>query len=101
MEPLACYQKTDSDKGSVTDSAADQVVITAITLSLMYMGNITAISGSIYVLLYSVVAILAIIRNNLDIPYLSLISPRFIVYYMVIVRVLLFTSEHNIFNLVV
>jgi hypothetical protein len=63
-----------------TLSAADQVVITAITLSLMYMGDIMVISASICVLLYSLVVIFTIIRNNLDIPYLLLIRLRFIIY---------------------
>jgi phosphatidylglycerophosphate synthase len=78
--PLARFTKRASNRGSVTDTAADQVVITCSTVTLIHAGHVGAWSGGLYLFLYGVVVLFALVRNALAIPYSWLVRPRFIVY---------------------
>ena len=78
--PLARYTKADSNKGTFADTACDQIVIAAIGLGLINAGIITPLSGSIYILLYTVVIGFSMVRSAMGIPYKWLIRPRFLLY---------------------
>ncbi len=78
--PLARFQKSDSAKGSFTDTMADQTVVTAILLACLYMGLSGAIVSTSFVFFYTVVVAFAMVRNRLNIPYKWLVRPRFFVY---------------------
>lgn len=85
--PLARHLGVDSPKGSFTDSMADQTVITATTLTLMYSGMIDLIPGVLYLFTYTVVVLFAMARNVLKDPYSWLFRPRFYVYIWFIVEI--------------
>jgi phosphatidylglycerophosphate synthase len=78
--PLARFTGRASDRGSVTDTAADQLVVTASTLTLLHAGHAGAWSGGLYLFLYGVVVLFAFVRNALAVPYAWLVRPRFVVY---------------------
>ncbi len=78
--PLARFKGTASRSGSFTDSMADQFVIAATTLTLMYAQVVDMVPGVIYILTYTVVVFFAMARNLLDTPYSWLFRPRFTVY---------------------
>ena len=80
--PLARFQGAASPRGSFTDTFADQIVLSVVTLSWMItLGDATAIAaGTSYIFLYAGVVALAMVRNALHIPYSWLVRPRFIVY---------------------
>lgn len=84
--PLARHLGVDSPKGSFTDSMADQTVITATTITLMCMGTIDLLPGSLYLITYTVVVLFAMARNVLHDPYSWLFRPRFYVYIWFIVE---------------
>lgn len=78
--PLARHKGVESNRGSFIDTACDQIVITAVTISLVYIDVVHAISGLLYALIYTVVVGFAMVRNALNIPYSWLVRPRFFVY---------------------
>jgi phosphatidylglycerophosphate synthase len=78
--PLARHLGVDSRRGSFTDTAADQVVVTASTAALVHAGDVGAAAGTLYVFVYAAVVMFAMVRNALDIPYSWLVRPRFAVY---------------------
>ena len=78
--PLARHQGTDSPKGSLTDTAADQAVVVATTITLMVAETISGAAGAAYIFFYTVVVAFAMIRNALRIPYTWLFRPRFLVF---------------------
>lgn len=78
--PLARYTQRASNRGSFTDTAADQIVITFSTLTLIHTGHAGAWPGGLYLFFYSVVVVFAMVRNALAIPYSWLVRPRFAVY---------------------
>ena len=78
--PLARHLGVASRSGSFTDTMADQAVITASTLTLMYTGDAGVFSGALYIVAYTVVVLFAMARNFLDVPYSWLFRPRFLVY---------------------
>ena len=78
--PLARHLGVDSPKGSFTDSMADQTVITATTITLMYSGMIDLLPGTMYIITYTVVVLFAMARNVMRDPYSWLFRPRFYVY---------------------
>jgi len=84
--PLARYQNKASRKGSFTDTMADQIVIAATTITLIYASVIGIIPGVIYLFVYTIVITFSMIRNALSIPYTWLIRPRFIIYLWFIVE---------------
>ncbi len=78
--PLARYSKKDSNKGTFADTACDQIAIAGIGLGLINAGIVTPLSGSIYILLYTVVIGFSMVRSAMGIPYKWLIRPRFLLY---------------------
>jgi len=92
--PLARYQEADSPRGSFTDTFADQIVLSIVTLSWMITAqSASAISaGTTYIFLYAGVVALAMVRNALSIPYSWLLRPRFVVYGFIFLDVVLQTD---------
>ena len=78
--PLARHRCQASDRGSFTDTMADQVVVTASTLAAIHAGHAAAWSGGLYLFLYTLVVAFALVRNALGEPYSWLFRPRFLVF---------------------
>lgn len=89
--PLARHQGVASNAGSLTDTLADQIVIAATTAAFMSAplgdpekggttGGIAIWSGTMYVFLYTLVVVFAMVRNRMQIPYMFVIRPRNFVY---------------------
>jgi phosphatidylglycerophosphate synthase len=78
--PLARYTLRASNRGSFTDTAADQIVVAFSTVTLIHAGYAGAWPGGLYLFFYSIVVIFAMVRNALAIPYSWLVRPRFLVY---------------------
>jgi phosphatidylglycerophosphate synthase len=80
--PLARQLGTASRRGSFTDSLADQIVVTASTLTLIAapQPGVTGWIAGLYVFLYAIVVGFAMVRNALGRPYSWLVRPRFWVY---------------------
>jgi phosphatidylglycerophosphate synthase len=78
--PLARHKRVESARGSFTDTAADQIVVVATTITLMFSSTLSVPAGGVYIFLYTVVVALAMVRNALNIPYSWLFRPRFLVY---------------------
>lgn len=80
--PLARHLGVASRRGSFTDSLADQIVVTASTLTLLAAPT-PAVSGwiaGLYLFLYATVVGFAMIRNAIGKPYSWLVRPRLWVY---------------------
>lgn len=84
--PLARFQGVASRRGSFTDTMSDQAVVTAVALTLMIDGVIGALPGGLYIFLYALVAMFAMVRNALAAPYSWLVRPRFVVYAWIIIE---------------
>ena len=78
--PLARFTGKASNRGSFTDTAADQVVVTFSTITLIHAGDVGAWPGGLYVFCYCLVVIFAMVRSALAIPYSWLVRPRLLVY---------------------
>lgn len=78
--PLARHLGVASRSGSFTDSMADQTIIAASTLTLMYTQDADVFAGALYIAAYTVVVLFAMARNALNVPYSWLFRPRFLVY---------------------
>ena len=78
--PLARFQGTAGNRGSFTDTTADQLVVTFSTIALIHFGLVNAITGSLYLFFYTLVIVFAMIRSSMAIPYSWLVRPRLIVY---------------------
>ena len=87
--PLARYLRQASDRGSFTDTMADQLVVTTTALTLIHTGYLAAWPGGLYVFFYAVVVGFALVRNALSAPYSWLLRPRFIVYTWLLVETFL------------
>jgi phosphatidylglycerophosphate synthase len=78
--PLARHTQRASNRGSFTDTAADQIVVAFSTLTMIHAGYTGAWPGGLYLFCYSLVVVFAMVRNALAIPYSWLVRPRFLVY---------------------
>lgn len=78
--PLARHLGTASNRGSFTDTMADQLVVSFSTLTLIHVGLAALWPGVMYLFLYTLVVVFAFVRNALAIPYSWLVRPRFFVY---------------------
>ena len=78
--PLARHLGVASDRGSFTDTMADQTVVTFSTLTLIHTGMTSLWPGGMYVFFYTVVVLFAMARNAMSIPYSWLLRPRFFVF---------------------
>lgn len=84
--PLARFRGTASNRGSFTDTMADQLVVTATTLAAIHAGAASAWPGGLYIFFYAVVVGFAMVRNALAAPYSWLFRPRFVVYASLLVE---------------
>ena len=91
--PLARFTRRASNRGSFSDTMADQVVVTFSTVTLIHTGHAGAWPGGLYVFFYCMVVIFAMVRNALDIPYTWLIRPRLLVYAWIPVEVYLWRES--------
>jgi phosphatidylglycerophosphate synthase len=91
--PLARYTQRASNRGSFTDTAADQVVVAFSTLTLIHAGHAGAWAGGLYLFFYSLVVVFALVRNAMAIPYSWLVRPRFLVYAWMPVEVYLWRGS--------
>lgn len=94
--PLARHMQRASNRGSFTDTAADQVVVAFSTLTLIHAGYASAWPGGLYLFFYSIVVIFALVRNALAIPYSWLVRPRFVVYAWMPVEVYLWRGRLDV-----
>jgi len=75
--PLVRHLGVDSPKCLFTNSMADQTVITATTLALMYSGMTDLNPGVLYLFTYTVVMLFTMDRNVLKDSYSWLFRPHF------------------------
>jgi len=94
--PLARHTQRASNRGSFTDTAADQVVVAFSTVTLIHTGYAGAWPGGLYLFFYSIVVIFALVRNALAIPYSWLVRPRFLVYAWIPVEVHLWRGSLDV-----
>ena len=78
--PLARYLNRASDRGSFTDTVADQVVVSATIITMIFCGAAGAWPGGIYLFLYTIVVAFAMVRSALEAPYSWLFRPRFLIF---------------------
>ncbi|MCP5528329.1 MAG: CDP-alcohol phosphatidyltransferase family protein [Verrucomicrobiales bacterium] len=78
--PLARFAGVASNRGSFTDTMADQMVVTFSTVALIQDGLAGLWPGVLYLFFYSQVVLFAMARNAMAIPYSWLVRPRFFVY---------------------
>ena len=79
--PLARFQKSESPRGSFTDSFCDQLVVSTVTIMLMVgTPKLPVFAGAIFLVLYAGVLAIAMVRNTLQIPYSWLVRPRFFLF---------------------
>lgn len=78
--PLARYWRQASDRGSFTDTMADQIVVTAATLAMVQAGHASVWPAGLYAFFYLLVVVFAFVRNALRAPYSWLFRPRFLVF---------------------
>ena len=93
--PLARETGSASNRGSFTDTTADQIVVALSTLSLIYYDHIKIIPGGLYIFLYTIVVIFAMVRNGLAIPYSWVVRPRFYVFAWIPIELYLFPGTLN------
>jgi phosphatidylglycerophosphate synthase len=88
--PLARHQAVASPRGSFTDTFCDQIVLTTVTISLMIGSDrmLGIVPGAVFLVLYTAVVAVAMVRNALNIPYRWLIRPRFFLYAAIPVELL-------------
>jgi len=94
--PLARFTQRASNRGSFTDTAADQIVVAFSTVTLIHAGYAGAWPGGLYLFFYSIVVIFAMVRNALAIPYSWLVRPRFLVYAWMPVEVYLWRGSLDV-----
>ena len=87
--PLARYRGTASDRGSFTDTMVDQVVVTVVMITMIWVGHAGLWPGVLYIVFYLLVVTFAFIRNALREPYSWLVRPRFVVFLWLLVEVYL------------
>ncbi|MEM7013962.1 MAG: CDP-alcohol phosphatidyltransferase family protein [Verrucomicrobiota bacterium] len=85
--PLARFRGTASNRGSFTDTMADQLVVTATAVTMIHAGFANVWPGGLYVFFYAVVVAFAFARNALDAPYSWLFRPRFVIFAWFVVEV--------------
>ena len=78
--PLARFRGTAGRRGSFTDTVCDQTVVAASTAALVHAGHLHALPATLYVFVYTIVVIFAMVRNALGVPYRFVVRPRLFVY---------------------
>ncbi|QDU09763.1 CDP-alcohol phosphatidyltransferase family protein [Gimesia aquarii] len=93
--PLARLTGMAGNRGSFTDTTSDQLVVAFTTMTMIHYGLINVISGSLYLVFYTLVIVFAMIRSSLAIPYSWLIRPRLLVYAWLPIEVYLLPNTLN------
>lgn len=93
--PLARHTGAASNRGSFADTLSDQIVVALTTLTLIYAGHIGIIPGGLYIFLYTMVVVFAMVRNALAIPYSWLVRPRYVVFVWMAIEVSLLPGTIN------
>jgi phosphatidylglycerophosphate synthase len=90
--PLARHLGIQSKAGSFTDTTCDQIVVVAVTLTMMCHADklIPIPAGTIYIFLYTIVVVFAMVRNAMGIPYSWIVRPRLIVYGWLVLETFVF-----------
>ena len=80
--PLARHLSVASKAGSFTDTMCDQIVVVAVAVTVMCHQDqwFPIPAGSIYIFLYTLVVVFAMVRNAMGIPYSWVVRPRLVVY---------------------
>jgi phosphatidylglycerophosphate synthase len=79
--PLARHQNSASPRGSFTDSFCDQAVVSTVTIMLMIgRPGLSVAAGAIFLVVYTGVLAISMVRNSLQIPYSWLLRPRLILF---------------------
>ena len=91
--PLARFRGTAGRRGSFTDTLCDQTVVTASTAALVVGGYLHALPAMLYVFVYTMVVIFAMVRNALRVPYRFVVRPRFFVYLWIPLEVYLWPGS--------
>lgn len=78
--PLARARGEAGSAGALSDTLADQLVVSAVGIAAIDAGLAGLLDGTAYVLTYSAVVGLALARSALAVPYAWLVRPRFFVY---------------------
>lgn len=91
--PLARFTGRASNRGSFTDTMADQIVVAFSTVAMIHAQHAGVWPGGLYIFFYSIVVAFAMVRNALAIPYSWLIRPRFLVYAWFLVEVYLWPGS--------
>lgn len=93
--PLARLAGTAGNRGSFTDTTSDQLIVAFTTMTMIHYGAIGVITGTLYLLFYTIVVVFAMIRSSLAIPYSWLIRPRLIVYAWFLIDLYLWPESLN------
>jgi phosphatidylglycerophosphate synthase len=79
--PLARFQEAASPRGSFTDSFCDQLVVSTVIIMLMVgPPGLSVLGGSLFLVVYTGVLAIAMVRNSLNVPYSWLVRPRFFLF---------------------
>lgn len=84
--PLARFSGNASNRGSFTDTMADQLVVTAAALTLIHSGHAGIWPSGLYIFFYTVVVAFAFVRSAMAAPYSWLFRPRFLVFIWYVVE---------------
>jgi phosphatidylglycerophosphate synthase len=84
--PLARFQGKASNRGSFTDTMADQLVVTAAAITMIQSGHADTWPSGLYIFFYTVVVAFAFIRSAMATPYSWLFRPRFLVFIWYVVE---------------
>jgi phosphatidylglycerophosphate synthase len=84
--PLARFSGNASNRGSFTDTMADQLVVTAAAITMIHAGYAGTWPGGLYLFFYTIVVVFAFVRSALAAPYSWLFRPRFLVFIWYVVE---------------
>ena len=85
--PLARFSGNASNKGSFTDTMADQLVVTAAAITMIHAGYAGTWPSGLYIFFYTVVVAFAFVRSAMAAPYSWLFRPRFLVFIWYVVEI--------------
>jgi phosphatidylglycerophosphate synthase len=78
--PIARARGEAGSSGALTDTLADQLVVSAVGIAAIDAGHAGLFDGAAYLLTYNTVVGLALARSALAVPYRWLVRPRFVIY---------------------
>lgn len=87
--PLARFQDVESPRGSFTDSFCDQLVVSTVIIMLMVgPPRLSVPAGTVFLVVYTGVLAIAMVRNSLQVPYSWLVRPRFFLFLAIPLQVM-------------